>query len=456
MDAIHDFLLQNRERHQGALADLVRIPSVSALNAHKDDMRSAAEWVADALRRAGAPEATVHETGGNPIVVGGWRKPADDAPTVLIYAHYDVQPPDPLDLWTSPPFEPVIRDGLMFGRGASDDKAGVLTAITACEALTQTLGRPPVGVTLLIEGEEEIGSPNLRAFMEQHRDELAADVVVSADSVMWDHDTPSLVLGGRGIAAADITLRTSDHDLHSGLFGGIAPNATLALAHLLATLVSPDGAIMVDGFYDGVDPASAQPTDATRKAPFDLEAMLAKEGIGAAWGEPGVDPLVRNWHRPTLEVNGFHGGFGGDGSKTVIPAEAKAKITCRLVPGHVPADVLAAIERHVEQHAPPYATVQVERHPGSAAAFALSRDDPALAPAAEALAAVYGHPPLEMSLGGTLPFADLVGQLLGRSPVMLGWSMPDERLHAPDEFFRLENLELGARVYAEFLIRLAG
>jgi acetylornithine deacetylase/succinyl-diaminopimelate desuccinylase-like protein len=452
---IDSYLQTHRQRHVAELCDFIRIPSVSALPEHREDMDRAAEWVAERLRRAAVPEVRIQPTSGNPIVIGSWPKPSPQAPTILVYGHYDTQPPDPIDRWSTPPFEPAIRDGRVYGRGATDDKGNLLVPILACEALTTISGRPPLGVTFLFEGEEEIGSPHLRHFLQEHREELGADMIVSADSMMWAQETPSLILGCKGVIYFDLVVRSAASDLHSGVFGGIVPNACLALAHLLTTMVAPNGEITIDGFADGVASVSASQQQAATAVGFDLDATLAAHGVVAPWGEPGCDPLVRNWYRPTLDVNGVHGGFGGEGAKTIIPAEARAKLSCRLVPGQTPDGVLQAIERHIERHAPPEVLTRVERHAGEAATFAIERSHPVLDAAARVLASVYGQPPLEIHLGATLPFASLVDEVLDLKTVMLAWELPDENAHAPDEFFRLENLDRGARVYAELFSTLA-
>ncbi len=330
--ALDEYFAAERARHLDELMDFLRIPSVSALPAHRQDMARAAEWVAERLRAAGVPRVEVLPTAGHPVVWGAW--PADDpgAPTALIYAHYDTQPADPLDQWETPPFEPAVRDGRFYARGASDDKGNLLISIAVTEALRAITGRPPLGLIFLFEGEEEIGSPNLRAFLNEHRDWLRADVAISADSAMWGQDAPSLVLGSKGLAGVQLDVRGTSTDLHSGLHGGLAPNALNALASLIASMRAPEGRITIDGFCDGVRPLTERERAAIAAVPFDEEEYRRSLGVDALIGEPGYGPLERNWARPTLDVNGLWGGFQGEGSKTVIPAEAHAKITCRLVP----------------------------------------------------------------------------------------------------------------------------
>jgi acetylornithine deacetylase/succinyl-diaminopimelate desuccinylase-like protein len=273
--------------------------------------------------------------------------------------------------------------------------------------------------------------------------------------VMWSNEEPSTVVGCKGLLSFDITVESAAADLHSGLYGGLVPNAALALGQLLASMVAPTGEILIDGFHDGSVAISSADEDRVRAVGFQLEETLERLGVRASWGEPGFDPLVRNWFRSTLDVNGVYGGFQGEGMKTVIPGEATAKLSCRLAAGQDPDETAHAIARHVELHAPPGVEVRLAWHPGAVAAFSIDQSDPVLHAARDALASEYRRAPIEIQLGGTLPFATLVREVLEEKTVMLGWCMPDENLHAPDEFFRLENLERGTRVYADLFRRLA-
>jgi acetylornithine deacetylase/succinyl-diaminopimelate desuccinylase-like protein len=452
--ALDAYLRAARSRHLAELCELIAIPSVGALPEHGPDMARAAAWIAARLDAIGCPEAAVCPTAGHPAVIGRWPAPPG-APTVLVYAHYDVQPADPLELWTTPPFAPEVRGGRLYGRGASDDKGNLLLPLRAIEALTSVEGGLPVGVTFLCEGEEEIGSPSLPALLSVQRERLRADVALSADGIMWSSELPSLLVGSKGLLALDVQVRCAAGDLHSGLHGGMAPNAAVALAHVLARLVAADGEILVEGFADDARPLSDAERAEVARAPFDARAYAAGIGASALVGEPGYTPLERNWHRPTLDVNGIWGGFQGEGAKTVIPAGAGAKITCRLACGQDPDRVAAAIERHVQASLPPGAEAEVVRQAGGSPAFEIDPGHPVLAAARGALRASYGFDPLLMRMGGTLPIAELLQRELGLDVVLLSWSMPDEGLHAPDEFVRLENLDRGARVYADLLHRLA-
>ncbi len=455
LPAAEHHLRSNEKRHVAEIAELIAIPTVSASGSEDANMERAAEYVAAALRRAGAPEVKLHRTAGHPIVLGGWPRPTPEAPMVLIYGHYDTQPAEPLDLWQTPPFQPDVRDGRIFGRGASDNKGPLMIPIFACEALTATLGRPPVGVTFMIEGEEEITSPNLPAFLDAHRDELAADAVISSDSFMWENDRPSLIRGCRGLLNMELHAKASTSDLHAGLFGGVAANAATALIHLLSTMISPQGEVTIDGFHDDVRETSESDRAVIEGLDIAFDRSLREQGVEPAHDVSDSELLMRNWQLPTLDVNGIYGGYEGEGPKAVIPAEARAKVSCRLVFDQTPDRVFAAVDRHVRRHVAPNVEVSLKRWPGGTAPFGVEIDHPVMAAAATALESVYGCPPLETWFGATLPFATHVDEVLGLKTILLGWGMRDENAHAPNEFLRLENVTRGARVYAELLTRLA-
>jgi acetylornithine deacetylase/succinyl-diaminopimelate desuccinylase-like protein len=307
----------------------------------------------------------------------------------------------------------------------------------------------------LFEGEEEIGSPNLRACIQEHKERLHADAVMSADSVMWANDVPSLVLGSKGLIALQIDVRGAESDLHSGLHGGLAPNPLNALSMILGSMWTLDGKIQIEGFYDEVRPLSKQERAEIAAVPFDEASYARSIGITAPVGEPGFGPLERNWARPTLDINGIWGGFQGEGSKTVTPREAHAKITCRLVTDQVPSHVITAIEKHIQTHSPAGITATVQQTAGSSSAFAIAPTHPVLRVARDVLREFYNREPLMIRLGGTLPVADYFQKDLGQDIVFLAWSMPDEHLHGPDEFFRLENFDCGLRVYAALFEHLS-
>jgi acetylornithine deacetylase/succinyl-diaminopimelate desuccinylase-like protein len=443
------YLQAHREELLRRYLDFLRIPSQSALAAHRDDVARAAAWVAESLRRAGCPAVEVAATTGHPVVVGRWPVAAE-LPTVLIYGHYDVQPADPLELWETPPFEPVVRDGRVYARGASDDKGGVFAALAALEAVARTAGQPPCNLVFLFEGEEEVGSPSLPAFVAARRRELACDVMLSADGGMFDVDRPSLTVGFRGIASCQIDVYGARTDLHSGQHGGAVANPLHALAAILASLHDADGRVAVAGFYDRVRELTPAERAELAEVPFDDEAYRQELGVPALFGEAGRTTLERLWTRPTLEVNGMWGGFQGDGSKTVLPREAHAKITCRLVPDQDPDDVLDRIAAHLVAHTPPGVTASLHRFPGKAQPYLMPRDLPELRVAARVLASVCGREPLYVRAGGTIPVTQLVRDELGVWTVALAFGQRDENVHAPNEFYRLDDLWRNARAFCDF------
>ncbi len=448
------YLAEHEERLVDDLCEFLRIPSISALPAHDADVARAADWVAERLRQAGVPEVTLLPTGRNSVVYGHWHV-ADDQPTALIYGHYDVQPPDPLDLWKSPPFAPEIRAGRIYARGASDDKGNVFAPLAALEALVRTGGAPPINLKFFVEGEEEIGSPSMPAFLRQERERLACDFVISADGGMYGPDDPSLTVASKGIAACQVDLRTNRTDLHSGSYGAIAPNAVQAMIQLAATFHTPEGRVAVEGFYDRVRDLTPAEREEIAAVPFDREGFLAKLWAPALWGEPGYSELERRWARPTLDLNGVWGGFAGEGTKTVTPCEAHVKITCRLVPDQDPEEIVGLIEQHVERHCPAGARATVQRFPGSARPFAIRHDHPALEPARRVLRELYGKEPLVVRTGGTIPVAELFQQTVGADMIFFAWGMPDSQVHAPNESMRLEDLRRAMRGYCAYLTALA-
>jgi len=447
MAAIPSF--SDRERYVRELGEFLRIPSVSREPEHRHDLDAAAAWVAGQLTFAGG---RVVETAGHPIVLGEWLG-APGAPTILVYGHYDVQPAGDETGWESPPFEPAVRGGRVYARGATDDKGPVLVALKVAQAFAEQDGGLPLNVRFLVEGEEEIGSPSLPAFLEQHRDELAADLVVSADGAMWRPTEPSIAISAKGLVGLDIVVSGPRIDLHSGRHGGAVQNPNHALARILASLHTPEGAVAVPGFYDGVAPLGEADRAALARVPFDDEAYRRDvAAVPALHGEPGFTTLERLWIRPTLEVNGIAGG----GPFTVIPGRATAHVTCRLVPDQRPDAILGAIAAHVGAHRPPGVEVEIVPQPGAVPAYSIPADHPAIAEAEAALRAVYpDREPLLVRMGGTLPAAVLFERILGLKTLLFSFSTGDEQLHAPNEFFRLSRLEEGMRAWAELWLRLA-
>jgi acetylornithine deacetylase/succinyl-diaminopimelate desuccinylase-like protein len=376
------------------------------------------------------------------VVYGEWLG-APGKPTILVYGHYDVQPADPLDKWESPPFTPTVRDGRLYARGVSDDKGPMLIPIEVAEAFFAEDGGLPLNVKFMFEGEEEIGSPSLEAFITEHRDLLAADVVISADGAMWRIDEPSLTLSNRGLVGLELTVTGPSKDLHSGRHGGSVANPLHALARLIASLHAPDGRIAVSGFYDRVRELAPEERAEIARLPFDEAAYLAQVGAAAAVGEPGYTTLERQWTRPTIEVNGMWGGYQGPGGKSIVPSEAHAKITCRLVPDQQPDQVTDLLVRHLEDHIPDGTRLTIMHHEPGAPAAHIKRDHWALLAAESALEAVYGVQPLRVRMGGTLPVAEIFQRIMGLATVYFSFSTGDEDFHAPNEFFRLHRLQEG-------------
>jgi len=449
-----DYVSDHQDRFIADLLDFVAIPSVSAMTAHRPDVDRAAAWVAARLTAAGAENVSILPTTGHPAVYGDWLHAGPDKPTALIYGHFDVQPADPFDLWDSPPFAPEIRHGCVFGRGASDDKGGMLIPILALEALLATTGTVPVNVKFLFEGQEEIGSPDMAACVTEHRARLACDMIFSADGLQRTADEAQLITGLKGLVGAEITVRGPKGDQHSGLHGGGIANPLQALSQLLASMKGPDGTITIDGFYDDVVDLTTEDRDQIARVPFDQAAYMAELGVPDVFGEPGYSTRERLWARPTFELNGIWGGYQGDGSKTVLPAEAHAKITCRLVANQTPDAIFRHIEAHVAQNLPTGVTADVTRLPGEADPFLVPRGHNATQAAGEVLREVYGSEPFVTRVGGSIPIMTMLLRELGVHAVMFGFSVGDENLHAPNEFFRLENFRRGQTAYCRVLERL--
>jgi acetylornithine deacetylase/succinyl-diaminopimelate desuccinylase-like protein len=436
--------------HDRILAELVEfaaIPSVSTDPAHTADMQAAAAWVARKLAAAGPVTVRTISTPGNPVVYGEWLG-APGKLTVLVYGHYDVQPPDPLEKWTTPPFSPTVRNGRLYARGVSDDKGPMLIPLKVAESFFAIEGALPVNVKFMFEGEEEIGSLHLEQFIEDHKELLAADFVLSADGAMWRINEPSLTVASRGLAGLELTLTAARKDLHSGRHGGGVANPLHALAQLVASLHDASGRVTVDGFYDRVVELSAAERTAIQALPFDEPAYLKQVGAPAVFGEAGYSTLERQWARPTLELNGMWGGYEGPGQKTVIPTEAHAKITCRLVPDQDPGEINALVVKHLESHIPPGTTLSVRVSDHGARAAHISSDHFALKAADAALHATYGSHPLIVRMGGTVPISELFQRHMRLDTVFFSFSTADEDYHAPNEFFRIHRLHEGLEAWA--------
>ncbi len=440
------FLEANAERIRSELFDFLRIPSVSAKRDHDADTARAAEWVAKAMRTIGL-RTEVHTTAGQPIVVGEWRGAGEAAPTVLIYGHYDVQPAEPLDLWTSPPFEPTVRDGNVYARGSVDDKGQLFLHIKALEAHLSVRGSLPVNVVVVAEGEEEVGSVNLEEFVERQKELLKADAVVISDSAMFAPGIPSILSSLRGMAYFEINAQGAKGDLHSGSYGGAVANPAMALARILATFHDEKGHVAIPGFYDGVLPWPEHVTEGMRALPFDDAEYLAEVGAPALGGEEGYTTLERTWIRPTCEVNGLLSGYTGEGAKTVLPAKAMAKVSCRLVPGQEPAEIERLMAAHVAAVAPAGVTVTVT-HLHGGRPWRAELGGPIYDAAHRALERAFGRAPVIVGEGGSIPVVGDFERILGAPVLLVGFGLPGENAHAPDEWMSLENFEKGMRAMA--------
>jgi len=453
MSAWETYLDTHQSRFLDELVEFLRIPSISAIPAHAPDVQRAAEWVAARAARAGLEHAQVLPTDGHPVVYADWLH-APGRPTVLIYGHFDVQPVDPVELWTHPPFEPHVSAGRVYARGASDDKGNMLAPLLAIEALLRTSGALPVNVKVFFEGQEEIGSPQIGPFLAAHRDLLACDIILNADGGQHSETEPALLVGLRGLCALQIDVTGPKMDLHSGLYGGVVMNPIHALVMILNSMRGADGVITVEGFYDAVRPLSAEERQRIAAVPYDVEALKAELAIPATFGEAGYSPLEASWVRPTLEVNGIWGGFQGEGVKTVLPSQAHAKITCRLVPDQDPATILRLVQAHVERHTPPGVTVGVTLFESVAHPYLAPEDDSGNRAARALLTELYGREPYLVRSGGSIPVCTLFREHLGVYATSFGFGLSDERQHAPDEFFRLASFRMGQRAYGLMLERL--
>ena len=453
MAAWKEYLADNGSGYLDELCDFLRIPSISSLPEHADDVRQAANWVAERLKVAGIEAVQVLPTDGHPVVYGQWLH-ASAGPTVMIYGHFDTQPVDPIDLWSYPPFEPVIKDDRIYARGASDDKGNMLAPILAVEAMLKTLGRLPVNVKFFFEGQEEIGSPDLPDFISSQRELLACDLILSADGGQWEKDQPALVIGRRGLCALQLDLKSAAGDVHSGTYGGTFLNPIHALSRLIDSMRSPDGQIVVDGFYDDVLALSDAERNQISQVPYDEKAYMRELGLNQLYGEPGFSTYERAWIRPTLDVNGIWGGFQGEGIKTVIPSRAHAKITCRLVPDQQPDKIIELITAHVEKHLPAETAAVVSKLAGTADPYVIPFDHPGNQAARATLKELYGKEPYVTRMGGTIPVSGIFLEFLNAHMVNFAFGLNDENIHAPDEFYRISSFKRSLEAYCMMLERL--
>jgi acetylornithine deacetylase/succinyl-diaminopimelate desuccinylase-like protein len=452
--AFEAFLTETHDRRLESFKELVRIPSISALPEHADDCRAAAEWIAADLRSIGIEHVEVADTSGHPVVYGDWLH-AEGAPTVIVYCHYDVQPVDPLDLWHSPPFEPVVVGDRILGRGVSDDKGQLHLHLRATEAILATRGSLPVNLKFVFEGDEESSSEHLEAWLKANRSRLAADFALISDTGFFDGNLPAITIGLRGLMYAQIDVVGTAFDLHSGVYGGAVQNPANALAQILAALKGPDGRIRVPGFYDDVVPLTDTETAALAALPFDEDAYRTHLGLSELVGESGFTTLERRATRPTLDVNGMWSGFQGEGTKTIIPANAHAKVSCRLVPNQDPDRIFELFKEYVDEIAPPGVVTSVRKLGGGHPSLT-PIDHPATQAAARALEAAFGQTPVYIREGGSIPVCSTFERILDLPVVLMGFDPPEQQAHAPNEWMDLGNYEQGIRAVARMWDEVSG
>ena len=430
-----EYVRKNRERFIAELKEIVSIPSVSMQDEHKDDMFRAAEWLVARLTNLGMGEVQILPTEKHPVVFGEWMGAGEDAPTVLIYGHYDVQPVDPLDLWNSDPYDAVQDGNMLFGRGTSDMKGQTIATLAAVEAIMRTSGLP-VNIKWLFEGEEEMGSPSMETFLPEHKDLLAADFCLNPDAGMIAPDKPTITYGLRGLAYFEVHVWGPDHDLHSGLYGGTVHNPAQALIELVAGMHDEKGSITLPGFYDSVRPVSAEEHADMSKLPMDDAFYKSQTGVPELWGEPNYWPVERVGLRPTLEVNGFLSGYTGEGSKTVLPAKAMAKLSCRLVPDQDPHEVHKQLVQYMEENAPNSIHWEVKLLNVGASAIT-DRNIPAMKAMANAMETVWGVEPFFKREGGSIPIVAMLQDTIGAESILCGSGLPEDNVHAPNERMHL-------------------
>ncbi len=450
---MHPYIKANKDRFLNELIELLKIPSISADSAYAGDVKRAADMVALRLKEAGIPTVEVVETPGHPVVFG--EKIIDpNLPTVMVYGHYDVQPPDPVELWDSPPFEPVIKktdihpDGAIFARGACDDKGQMYMHVKALELLNNN-NELPCNVKLMIEGEEEVGSANLAWFLENHREKLDCDIILISDTGIIDNETPSICVGLRGLSYVEVEVTGPNRDLHSGLYGGAAPNPLNLLSKMVASLQDEKGRITVKGFYDDVEVLSTEMREELGRAPFDEEAFKKSIGINGVIGEAEYSVPERMSIRPTLDVNGMWGGYTGEGAKTVIPSKAYAKISMRLVPFQNPDKITDLFVKHFESIAPEGVTVKVTPHHGGVP-YVAPTDTPAYQAASDAMESAYGKKPVPVRSGGSIPIVALFEEKLGAKSILMGFGLNSDAIHSPNEHYGLFNYFIGIETIAKF------
>ena len=442
-----DYLDQNKDRFLEEMLELLRIPSISAKSERKDDMRTCAELVRQRLLDSGCDKAEVMETAGHPVVYG--EKIVDASkPTVLVYGHYDVQPPEPLELWHSGPFEPVIKDGKVYARGSADDKGQFYMHVKALETMVKT-NSLETNIKFLIEGEEEVGSPNLGAFVADHKDLLKADVILISDSAMISMENPSLDIGVRGLSYIQVEVTGANRDLHSGTYGGAVANPITILAQMIAKLHDENNHVTIPGFYDDVVVATPEERELMARAPFNEEEYKEELGVQALWGEKGYSTMERTGIRPTIELNGIWGGYTGEGAKTVLPSKAFAKVSARLVPNQTSDKITQLLINYFEKNAPEGVTVKAELHHGGEP-YMTPIDSKGYQAAAKAVETTFGKQPVPVRGGGSIPICSILERELGIKIVFMGFGLDNDNLHSPNEKYNLENYYKGIETIPYF------
>jgi len=450
---ILNFIDSNVDSYIEELKDFLKIQSISTLPENKTDMQTAAQFVADKIKQAGIEKVTIYQTEGHPIVYAEWMG-APGKPTVLIYGHYDVQPADPIDLWETSPFEPVIKDGKIYARGATDDKGQMYVHIKSVEAILKVNGTLPVNVKFLIEGEEEIGSPNLYTFLKNNTELLKCDAVLISDTSLWEEGVPTITYGLRGISYMEVEVTGPNRDLHSGTYGGAVPNPVNILADIISKLKDKNGRITIPGFYDDVLKPTKQEKENLKKLKYPEKEFAKSIGIKKSVGEKGYSLLERIWSRPTLDCNGIVGGFTGKGAKTIIPSKASAKISMRLVPNQNPKKIEKLFTKYIKKIAPDYVDVKITSiHGGSP--FIAKLNQPIMKVAAKAMASAFGKETVFMREGGSIPIVVDFAEKLKATPVLMGLGLDSENLHSPNEHFNLNHFRLGIISSAYFMNGLA-
>lgn len=451
-EAILNYLTEHREEQLEALKEFLRIPSVSTDSKFKPDVHKAAQFVHDYLSKIGFEHVEIQETKGHPLVYAEWLNAGEDAPTVLVYGHYDVQPADPIELWETDPFEPTIRNGRLYARGASDDKGQVFMYLAVFEAFLKTTGKLPINVKVCIEGEEEIGSENLYELLQSKKEKFNADFAMISDSGMVTEGQPTILYGLKGFTGLEFTIHGPENDLHSGIYGGAVRNPLMAMAHVLASMKDQNEVVLVENFYDDVEPLTDDERKLMKDAPS--EDFVKTTGIPETVSESGYTAVEHTMARPTLEINGMFGGYQGEGTKTIIPSSATAKLTCRLVPGQDPEKIQDALVKHIEKHLPKGVTVSIEREPLSAKAYKVDPNHPLIQKAAKSYGDAFNQEAVFVRMGGSIPVVEWIDDIFKMPIVLLGFGTPDDRLHSPNESFLLENYDLGLVTIVNYLTSL--